>query len=223
MNRKKKIITKLNKHYKRAKIKKNGGGKSQYISKDDQKKLAMTSPKDIIDYWYSDKIKAGWFNSTIELDTEIKTKYEFLWESGLKGFIDNWQDTAEGCLALAIIFDQLPLNMFRGKAKSYQTESNAIKITKHAIEQNFLTELKKEQLAFIIMPLMHSENLEDQNLSVELFKKYNLVENLIFAEQHQKIIQTFGRFPHRNQILDRNSSKKEQDYLVSEEAQLFGS
>ena len=180
--------------------------------------MAETSAKEVIDYWYSDKIKASWFNSTPQIDVEIKTKYEFLWESALKGLVDNWQQTAEGCLALCIIFDQLPLNMYRGKAKSFQTERKAIKITKYAIEQGFLTNIKAEQLAFIIMPLMHSENLDDQNLSVELFKQYNLTENISFAEHHQNIIKTYGRFPHRNQILERKTTKKEQKYLNSEKA-----
>lgn len=215
MNRKKKIIAKLRKYDKRANIKRNGGAKSQYISKDYQKRLATVSLQEVIEYWYSEPIKQAWFNATPELDAEIKSKYEFLWESAVKGGIDNWQDSAEGSLALAIIFDQFPLNMFRGKAKSFQTEENAIKVTKHAIDKGYLAELKSEQLVFIFMPLMHSENIENQDLSVELFKKYDLSSHIPYALQHQKTIKTFGRFPHRNQILDRNNTVKEREYLNS--------
>ncbi len=214
MNRRKNIITKLLKRDKRWNLKKNGGLKTQYISKEYQDKLAVLTAQDIVDYWYSDKMKKSWFNSTLELDMLIKKEYEFVWESALRGWLTDWEKTAIGCLALAIIFDQFPLNMFRGKAKSFQTEENAVKVTKLAIEQGFLAQLKTEQLAFLIMPLMHSENLTDQDLSVELFKKYNLTENLKFAEHHREIVKTYGRFPHRNQILDRKNSKNEQNYLA---------
>ena len=217
MNRKKKILNKLLKRDKRAKIKKNGGAKSKYISKSHQNKLAKSTPQAVIDYWFSDKVKASWFSKTTELDDEIRTKYEFLLESALKGYIDNWQETAQGSLALAIIFDQLPRKMFRDKSRSYQTENNAVNVVKYAIQQGYLAELTSEQQPFIIIPLMHSENLENQNLSIELFKQYKLTQHLVLAEKNQKIIQSYGRFPHRNHILDRSSTVKEQIYLKSEQ------
>ena len=175
-------------------------------------------PIDIIDYWYSGSMQKQWFASTIELDNEIKKDYEALWQQAANGELDFWMESAVGCLALVIILDQFPLNMFRGEAKSFQTEAKSIEVTKLAIEKGFDLLLDKDKLSFLIMPLMHSEKLEDQDLSVKLFKTHNLHNNLRFAEHHRGLIQTFGRFPHRNAILKRESSEAEKDYLNSKEA-----
>ena len=130
----------------------------------------------------------------------------------------NWQQSAEGCLALAIILDQFPLNMFRGSAKSFSTEADAIKISHFAISKGFDEELDSSRLTFLYMPLMHSENIEDQNLSVELFSKSGLENNLRFAKHHRDIIKKYGRFPHRNLILNRTSTEEEIEYLKSPQA-----
>ena len=173
---------------------------------------------DIIDYWFSDRIAKHWFSSTPGLDDEIRNTFEPTWASAAKGELDTWKSTPEGCLALIIILDQFPLNMFRGKAKSFQTESRAIEITMAAIGNGFDKELSADKLAFLFMPLMHSEHPGDQDLSVELFKKHNLSGNLRFARHHRDIVRKFGRFPHRNRILGRESTKEELEYLASEDA-----
>lgn len=129
------------------------------------------TPRSILEYWYSDRIKSQWFNSTKELDQEIKTNYEGIWKDALKGKLSSWKESAEGCLALAIILDQFPLNMFRGEVKSFSTEAMAVKIARLAIKNNFDKAIDKDKLAFLYMPLMHSENIEDQNLSVKLFEQ----------------------------------------------------
>ena len=175
-------------------------------------------PIDIIDYWYSERLQKQWFAATPELDNEIKESYEPLWQQAAKGELDQWIDSAEGCLALVIILDQFPLNMFRGQAKSFQTEAKSIEVTKIALEKGFDLELDKDKLSFLLMPLMHSEKLEDQDLSVKFIKVHDLNNSLKFAEHHRGLIQKFGRFPHRNAILGRESSQAEKDYLNSKEA-----
>ena len=174
--------------------------------------------KSILDFWYSEKVKSKWFNSSIEFDKEIKTLYEAVWKKALRGEYLSWSQSAEGCLALVIIFDQLPLNMFRGEVKSFSSELMAIKITKKAVELEFDQKIDKDKLSFLYMPLMHSENISDQDFSVKLFEKANLVENLRFAKHHQSIIKEFGRFPHRNDILRRKSTQAEVNYLNSDKA-----
>lgn len=175
-------------------------------------------PESITEYWYSDKIKSQWFNSTKELDKEIKDNYEQVWKNAIRGEYKHWEESATGCLALAIIFDQFPLNMFRGEVKSFSTEALAIKVSKKAIENGFDEVIDKEKLSFLYMPLMHSENVDDQNLSVRLFEKAKLMENLRFAKHHRDLIEKFGRFPHRNEILQRKSSQSEIGYLSSDKA-----
>lgn len=176
------------------------------------------NPIDIINYWYSDRIKKHWFDSNPELDNEITNSYEKAWKKAADGKLDHWKSTAEGCLALVIILDQFPLNMFRGKIKSFQTEGKAIEVTMTAIKSDFIKEIDNDKLSFLFMPLMHSENIEDQNLAVKLFEEHNLSNNLNFAKHHRDIIKKFGRFPHRNSILLRESTKEETEYLNSKNA-----
>ncbi|MCW8901009.1 MAG: DUF924 domain-containing protein [Gammaproteobacteria bacterium] len=172
----------------------------------------------IIDFWYSDRIKSQWFNSTKKLDQEIKDNYEAVWKAAIRGEFNHWKGSAQGCLALAIILDQFPLNMYRGEVESFSTEAMAIKISKHAIDKGFDEELGKDKIAFLYMPLMHSEDMDDQNLSVSMFEKAGLDDNARFAKHHRGIVQQFGRFPHRNEILQRESSQSEIDYLNSDKA-----
>lgn len=178
----------------------------------------METPESILEYWYSDRIKSQWFHSTKELDQEIKDRFEDIWKEAIAGSYEHWKENALGCLALAIIFDQFPLNMFRGEVKSFSTEGLAIKVSKKAIENGFDRLIDKNKVSFLYMPLMHSENIDDQHLSVDVFEKANLLDNLKFAKHHRDIVQKFGRFPHRNKILQRMSSPAEIDYLNSDAA-----
>lgn len=177
-----------------------------------------TTPEEIIEFWYSAEMQKRWFSSTPELDTEIRNKYESLWADAAKGELDEWKNSPEGCLALIIVLDQFPLNMFRGEARSFKTEHQAIETTKYALAKDYHQTLPAEKLAFLYMPLMHSENLEDQTLSVKLFGEARLESNLRFAEHHRELIRKFGRFPHRNAILGRESTAEEIAYLNSREA-----
>lgn len=178
----------------------------------------MINPSTIIDYWFSEENQQYWFASTPEIDTQMREKFNDLWESAKRGELDDWKNSAEGCLALCIVLDQLPLNMFRGTAKSFSTEQQSIEIAKHAIEKDFDQQINKERRAFLYMPLMHSENLEDQDLSVSLFEKAGLEGNSRFAKHHRELIKTYGRFPHRNEVLGRENTTEETDYLNSKQA-----
>lgn len=175
-------------------------------------------PETLLDYWYSERVKKMWFAATPELDAEIRQRFESLWESATKGELDYWAESPEGIVALIILLDQLPLNMFRNEAKSFQTEQMAVRLVKQAIARQWDAQLPKQRLAFLYMPLMHSENLADQELSVELFERAGLQSNLRFAKHHREIIRQFGRFPHRNRILKRHSSSQELAYLNSKQA-----
>lgn len=176
------------------------------------------TPDKILDYWYSERVKKQWFSATPELDSEIHSKYADLWQDAAEGLLDHWMDSAEGCLALNIILDQFPLNMFRGQAKSFDTEAKAIRVTKHALKQGFEQQIAAQRLQFLFMPLMHSEDLADQRLSVQLFSRANRQENLRFAEHHFALIEKYHRFPHRNAILGRQNTPQESAYLASKQA-----
>ena len=175
-------------------------------------------PQEIVDFWFADKVRKMWFNSTAEFDRQLCDRFTELLEHASEGNLDHWKQSAVGCLALVIILDQFPLNMFRGEARSFATEARSREIAKHAIAKEFDKELTVEQQAFLYMPFMHSEDLADQEMALELFSKPGLESNLRFARHHHAIIQTYGRFPHRNQALGRSSTRVEVEYLESKEA-----
>ena len=174
------------------------------------------TPSDVLDYWFSEKSKQFWFASTPQVDNEIKIRFESVWEKAAEGEYSQWRETADGSVALIVILDQLPLNMFRSDPKGFQTENMAVEVALNAINNGFDEEINDEKLLFLFMPLMHSENIDHQNLQVYLFDKYNF--NLEFSKHHRDLVKKFGRFPHRNEILGRMSTMEELDYLLSDNA-----
>ena len=174
--------------------------------------------KTVLDFWFSEPATKLWFKSTPDFDEIIFTKFYSLWLQAKEKQLSSWEKSAEGCLALTIVLDQFPLNMFRGTSKSFSTEAAAIRIARHAISKNFDKALDSSRVSFLYMPLMHSECIQDQNLSVKLFEQANLENNLRFAKHHQDIIAKYGRFPHRNIILNRTSTTAELKYLASPKA-----
>ena len=176
------------------------------------------SPQSIIDFWFSDAVRPLWFKSTAEFDNQLRDRFGVLWQDAATGKLDSWDESAEGALALVILLDQIPLNIYRGKARSFSTEAKAREIAERAINKGWDTTLPDEQKAFLYMPYMHSETLADQDQAVALYQSAGLEYNLKFAQHHQDIIRRFGRFPHRNEILGRESTDAEQAYLASDEA-----
>lgn len=179
------------------------------------------TPDEIIEFWFSQPMNQHWFKSTPEIDHLIRQKYEAFWReaSAEKSAIQKtWKQTPQGCLALIIVFDQFPLNMFRSKPESFATESRSIELALFGIEQAYDRQITRSQLSFFYMPLMHSEQLDHQERSVDLFERAGLDSNIRFAKHHREIIRRFGRFPHRNIILGRQSTEAERVYLTSKEA-----
>ena len=145
-------------------------------------------------------------------------KYQAVWNKASAGELDDWANDPDGCLALVIILDQFPLNMFRGQAKSFRSEQKAVDTARKAIDKHLDRSIDRAKLAFLYMPFMHSEDLAHQDISVKLFRENNLHANVRFAEHHRELIRKFGRFPHRNKILGRQSTEQETKYLESDNA-----
>ena len=173
--------------------------------------------KDILDFWFSPEVQAKWFNSTPEFDQALRERYLDTWQAARDGTLD-WEDSPEGALALVIVLDQFPLNMFRGEPQSFATEAMSRQVADAAIGKGFAEELSDQQKVFLFMPFMHSESLTDQNRSVALFDAAGLSENAKWARHHRDIVRRFGRFPHRNAIIGRVSNAEELDWLDSDEA-----
>lgn len=177
----------------------------------------MIVPEDILKFWFSEPMSKHWFSATAEIDQHIRDQYEDLWQQAAVGALDEWKSTPEGCLALCIVLDQFPLNMYREDGRRYSTEQMAVEVCLYAVMKSFDQQLTDTQKAFLYMPLMHSESIEHQDTSVALFDAAGLEENLKFAEHHREIVQRFGRFPHRNQALGRESTQEEIEWLASDE------
>lgn len=173
------------------------------------------SPDRVTDFWFSPGMEKHWFNSTPELDQRMRADFQALWRLGRDGRLAGWEQDADGALALVILLDQFPLNMFRGQPESFSTEAASREVAERAIDEGFDQVLDRTRQPFMYMPFMHSESLADQERSVRLFERAGLTDNLRFARHHRDIVARFGRFPHRNAILGRESTPEEIAWLAS--------
>lgn len=177
-----------------------------------------TDYQEVLGFWFSERVKPLWFRSTPEFDAELRERFLSTWQAAAAGQLGMWCEAPEGALALVIVLDQFPLNMFRGKPESFSTEALSRDVAAAAIDKGWDRQIEKSRLAFFYLPFMHSEDMADQDRSVALFEAAGLQENLRFARHHRELIRRFGRFPHRNTILARTSSDEELAYLASKEA-----
>ena len=172
----------------------------------------------LLDFWFSEEVAKRWFRSTPQFDEQLRQNYEGLVQKALSGELLHWQEDPRASLALVILLDQLPLNIYRGKPQSFAGEAMARVIADIVIDKGWDRMLSDKQKAFLYLPFMHSENPVDQERSVELYREAGLTDNLRWAEHHRSIVQRFGRFPHRNTILGRPSTDEERAWLASDEA-----
>lgn len=176
-----------------------------------------TSYSDVLAFWFDAAHRALWFRSTPEFDELIGKRFGTLWEAARDGRLAHWADSPHGALALVIVLDQFPLNMFRNQARGFATEAAARKAADSAVERGFDRNMTDAEKAFLYLPFMHSESLADQDRSVALFEAAGLKDNLRWARHHRDIVRRFGRFPHRNAILGRPSTFEELAWLDSRE------
>ncbi len=169
-------------------------------------------------FWFSEEAQPLWFNSTAEFDRQIRQQFETIWLQGQEGGLHHWESHVDGILALVLLYDQFPLNMYRGKPMSFATEALARKCAAIALKQQWDQLLEPKKRSFLYLPYMHSESTQDQDLSVELFSSPEMENNLRWAKHHRDLIYRFGRFPHRNEILGRTSTEEELQYLASKSA-----
>lgn len=173
-----------------------------------------TTPNDVLNFWFSERVKPLWFKKSDEFDREIKQKFIDTYQLAKTGALDSWRNRAADTLALIIVLDQFPRNMFRNTAQAFATDNMAVELTKYAVSNNYQQDLTIEQQVFLYMPLMHSESRVDQALCVELLEELGKKDNLKYAIKHQEVINRFGRFPHRNCILGRESTLAEKEFLT---------
>jgi uncharacterized protein (DUF924 family) len=184
-----------------------------------------SSPAEVLAFWFGGEDEPGygefreeWFRKDEAFDREVTDRFGDLYERAAAGDLDGWQEEPDSCLALVIVLDQFPRNMFRGDGKTHATDDKALQTARYAIEHALDRELPAFQKMFLYMPFMHAESVEDQRRSVELFEGLaaepggpDVVE---YAVGHRDIVERFGRFPHRNAILGRETTPEEAEFLT---------
>lgn len=174
--------------------------------------MPLPSPAEIVAFWR----EAGpekWFVKDEAFDAEIIRRFLPAHEAAASGALDSWEATPEGVYALLILLDQFPRNMFRGSARAFATDAAAVAVAERAIAHGFDETYQPPEKRFFYMPFMHSEGLADQERCIELCAAADDADGVKYAELHRDIIRDFGRFPHRNPVLGRDTTREEKAFL----------
>jgi uncharacterized protein (DUF924 family) len=172
----------------------------------------LASPAEVVAFWQS----AGpdrWFKKDAAFDDEIRRRFLSNHEAAAAGSLADWEKTADGALALLILLDQFPRNMFRGDARAFASDALARAIAAGALVRGYDAQVPAGMRGFFYLPFVHSENLADQQRAVAFYQAIGDADGLKWAELHADIIRRFGRFPHRNSVLGRATTPDEQAFL----------
>jgi uncharacterized protein (DUF924 family) len=173
---------------------------------------ALPTATDVVTFWR----EAGperWFKKDFVFDQTIRERFLAAHEAAAEGKLAAWERSAEGALALLILLDQFPRNMFRGDLRSFATDPLARAVAAGALVRGFDAQVEPDMRGFFYLPFEHSEDLADQDRAIAFYKAAGDTDGLKWAEIHADIIRRFGRFPHRNQMLGRSTTPEEQAFL----------
>src|SRR5262245_19304707 len=181
-----------------------------------------STPADVLAFWFGRDAERGkahkrWFVKNDAFDREIRERFSPYYEEAAAGKLACLKESPAGCLALILLLDQFPRNMFRGTPRAFATDPLALETARHALARGFDRELLPVEKLFVYLPFEHSEALADQEQSCELTKALDAYPEpndvYRYALLHRDIIRRFGRFPHRNAILGRASTPEELEFL----------
>ena len=170
--------------------------------------------RDVLRFWLEEAGPEAWYKTDPDFDALIRERFEALWEEARVGALDTWRTKPESCLALLIVLDQFPRNMFRDSAKAFATDPKGLDGAVAALLRGLDRKVEMPGRQFFYLPLMHSETAPDQDRAVRLFAINEPGGgNLDHARAHRHIIRSFGRFPYRNEVLGRKSTSGELAFL----------
>lgn len=178
--------------------------------------MGVTTAEAVNKFWFEDLDPKSWYISTGALDEKIRAKFEDTWRAARAGQLDSWMLKPESALALLLVLDQFPRNMFRGNDRAFSSDEKALVIAKKAITLGHDLRVDEHARQFFYMPLMHSECIVDQDRCVRLILTRMPVKGentLKHARAHRNVIRRFGRFPYRNDALGRICTTSERRYL----------
>ncbi len=168
----------------------------------------------VLDFWFAESTRAKWWVRDPAFDEAVQRTLGPLHEKAAAGLLAHWQESAEGALSLVVLLDQVPRNIFRDTARAFATDEQARWVAVHAVDRGFDRATDVGRRLFFYMPFQHSEDLADQDRACALVGSLGDAELLRYAEAHRRIVQRFGRFPHRNRILERPSTPEEEAFLL---------
>ncbi len=171
------------------------------------------TPREVLDFWFDPANQPFWFKKSAAFDAAVRERLGDAHAAAAAGRLDDWQATPEGALALVILLDQVPRNIHRNSARAFATDGAARAAAVAALDTGFDRKLYDDQRLFLYLPLEHSEDLADQERSVALFTAIGDARQTDYAVRHRDIVARFGRFPHRNALLGRESTEEELSFL----------
>lgn len=172
------------------------------------------TPLDVLDFWWQAGA-AKWFAKDDKFDARCKKTFLEAIEAAASGALDHWLETADGALALLLLLDQMPRNVYRGTPDAFRADDKAVEVAEKALEKGYDRAYPKDVRGFFYLPFEHSENMAHQERSVDLCRQLGDKELYHYALIHMDVIRRFGRFPHRNAFLGRSSTPEEEAYLQS--------
>ncbi len=170
--------------------------------------------KQVLDFWFDPENKEFWFSKSDEFDLELEEKFGHTLQQAMQCELWTWRETAEGRLAEIIVLDQFSRNLFRDHPASFAQDPLALSLAQEAVRLDLDQQLAPDQRCFMYMPFMHSESKIIHAQALQLFEALGNPMNLDFELKHKTIIDRFGRYPHRNQILERESTPEEVEFLT---------
>ncbi|MCP5088469.1 MAG: DUF924 domain-containing protein [Rhodobacteraceae bacterium] len=176
----------------------------------------MEKAQEILDFWIEEVGPAGWYQGSGDLDQTIRDRFMADWEAAARGDLDSWKSYPDKSLALVVLVDQFPRNMFRNDRRAFSSDKRARCVASKALVAGFDKRTPEPQRQFFYLPLMHSECLTDQERCIRLMKTRMTqtgANNLTHARVHREIIRMFGRFPYRNEALGRESTNAERVFI----------
>jgi len=176
----------------------------------------VVSVDDVLAFWLDECTPADWYRSDPEFDAQIKDKFEGTWHAACEGALGLWQTYPSGTLAYIILTDQFPRNMYRDTASAFASDQCALAAAKMAIDRNWDLKIDEPARQFFYLPLMHAENLSDQDRGVRLIHARmprTGTSTELHAQAHRQVIRDFGRFPYRNDVLGRRTRPDEKAFL----------
>lgn len=173
----------------------------------------MTSHNDILNFWFDECEPSDWWKKDTDFDEKIRSRFYAVYLKAIHGELFVWRERPEGRLAEIIIIDQFSRNLFREQKEAFAYDAMALTLSQECIRQSLDQSFSPEYKSFLYMPFMHSESKIIHEIAIQLFSQPGLEMNLSFEMKHKKIIDQFGRYPHRNTILGRTSTDEEIAFL----------